>query len=337
MKELGLYNRMCNLEMLSAIMEKEDALFIYGKALWQKKEDLEKSRGDICREFLHPRHSIQLEYQCEKVNEQKLIDDKFCVWQEDDTVEKYDSLDFVEMKRFLANLNQAYKYLVVDITLMNIRLLGAFLALLSEFQWEGVYCCYTEPGEYIQKKEKNERKFDLKTVTLGFDEIPNLQAMSDGLGECEWIIFMGFEGSRSQLLHEEAAPGRKYTVPVALIPPMHAEWYNYVIDANMEFMEHAGGTESIKYVSAVNPYEVFNFLDGERKDGLKLKISPVGTKLTALGSILHVIKHPYDMLLTDNPIQEEENSLKYGKSYGYDLTYFFNNVKNERFQAEEAV
>lgn len=37
---------------------------------------------------------------------------------------------------------------------------------------------------------------------------------------------------------------------------------------------------------------------------------------------MYVIKYSDDMLLTDNPIQEEENSLSYGRSYGYDLTYF---------------
>lgn len=336
MQELGLYNRMCSLDILSPIIEKKDTLFIYGKTSWKKKNKSQKSRGDICKEVLRPKQSIQLEYLCEGVNSQKLIDDAFKVWYSDGTSYKYDSLDDVEIKNFLAKLNKVYKCLVVDITLINIRLLGAFLAMISEFEWDGVYCCYTEPGEYIQKKEENERKFDLKTVTLGFDEVPNLQTMWDGLGECEWIIFMGFEGSRLQLLQVEAEPGRKYTVPVALIPAMHAEWYNYVIEANMEFMETIGKFEEIKYISAVNPYEVFNFLEKERNENkasnLRLKISPVGTKLTALGSIMYVIKYSDDMLLTDNPIQEEENSLSYGRSYGYDLTYFFKNVKNVRFQ-----
>lgn len=341
MQEQGLYNRMCGLEILSTIVKKPDTLFIYGKTLWEKDKkdnDLEKNRGDICKEILKPEHSIQLKYLCKGVNSQKLIDDMFEVWYNNGTSDKYDSLDDVEMKSFLMKLNKIYKYLIVDITLINIRLLGAFLAIISEFEWDGVFCCYTEPGEYIQKKEEEERKFDLKTVTLGFDEIPNLQTMWDGLGECEWIIFMGFEGSRLQLLQVEAEPGRKYTVPVALIPSMHAEWYNYVIESNMEFMETIGKLERIKYVSAVNPYEVFNFLEKERYENkandLKLKISPVGTKLTALGSIMYVIKHPDDMLLTDNPVQEEENSLSYGKSYGYDLTYFFKNVSNVRFQEE---
>lgn len=336
MQESGLYNRMCSLEILSAIIEKQDTVFIYGKASWKQKDNLEKTRSDVCKEVLHPRHSIQLEYLCKGVNSQKLIDDRFKVWYDEDTFEEYESLDDIEMKNFLMKLNKLYKYLILDITLINIRLLGALLAMISEFEWDGVYCCYTEPGEYIQRKEEAERRFDLKTVTLGFDEIPNLQTMWDGVGECEWIIFMGFEGSRLQLLQLEAEPGRKYTVPVALIPSMHAEWHNYVIEANMEFLETTGKLEGIKYVSAVNPYEVFNFLEKERNenkaDNLKLKISPVGTKLTALGSIMYVIKYPEDMLLTDNPIQEEENSLSFGKSYGYDLTCFFKNVRNTRFQ-----
>lgn len=338
MQDSGLYNRMFSLEILSPIIGKQETLFIYGKTAWKKKNQLEKSRGDICKEVLQPKQSIQLEYMCEGVDNQKLIDDTFKVWYGNGSVDEYDSLDDVEIRRFLMKLNKVYKYLIVDITLINIRLLGAILALVSEFEWDGIYCCYTEPGEYIQKKEDDERKFDLKTVTLGFDEIPNLQTMWDGLGECEWIIFMGFEGSRLQMLQLEAEPGRKYTVPVALIPSMHVEWYNYVIEANLEFMETIGKLEGIKYVSAVNPFEVFNFLEKERNENksnnLKLKISPVGTKLTALGSIMYVIKYSDDMLLTDNPIQEEENSLSYGKSYGYDLTFFFKSVKNIRFQEE---
>ena len=145
---------------------------------------------------------------------------------------------------------------------------------------------------------------------------------------------MGFEGERLQKLDEEASPGRKYVIPVMCIPAMNAEWHNYAMDANLNFIDKLEEHEGFKYVSAVNPFDVYNFLVNEKEQGVRMKISPIGTKLTILGSIMYIIENSEDMLLTDNPFQGNENTKEYGKSYYYDLTYFIKRATNRRFSKE---
>lgn len=294
----------------------------------------------MCRKLLKPKQLIQLEYVRKGVDQQHLIDDEFKVW-DDFQIERaqYDSLDLEDMKHFLSGVHNCYRNLIIDITLMNIRLLGALLAVLPFYQWEHVFCCYTEAGEYLRSTNGEDAQFDLKTQILGFDEIPNLQTTSDASNECAWIIFMGFEGSRLQALQQEAEPGRKYTIPVVSIPAMHAAWNNHAIKANMGYIETMKEHEQFKYVSAVNPFDVYNFLERVRVHGIdknmRMKISPVGTRLTTLGSMMFVLKNEQEILLTDNPYQKDENSRSYGRSYAYDLSYFFKTTKNKRFELED--
>lgn len=331
-----LYNRVCDMELGNIISGDKDVVFIYGAPAWKvKKEVMNKSRGDVCKEKLLPQNWIEIEYQRKGISPERTIMDGFVARHNVFPEQKYDNLDIDSMSMFVEMLNKNYKSIIVDITLINVRFLGAFLAVLPYYNWDMLYFCYTEPGEYIEKTEKDSRCFDLKYSTLGFDEIPNLQTEGDNTTECEWIVFMGFDGARLRQLDEEASPGRKYVIPVMCIPSMRLEWHNYAIEVNMEFIENLKEREQLKYVSAVNPFEVFNFLKEEKhKTGLRMKISPVGTKLTVLGSIMYIIESSEDMLLTDNPYQEDENAKNYGVSYCYDLSHFIKTVKNNRFEIE---
>ena len=332
MKEL--FNRVGSLELAKSISELESTVFIVSAPEWiQKKKVVEKTRGDICQQELKPRNVIQVKYQSKGVNEERIIVDQFSIRYNGGEEIIYDSLDIEAMKKFISDVNSKYRYIIIDITLINIRFLGAFLAVLPYYNWEKVYFCYTEPGEYMQQVNEEMRTFDMKYSTLGFDEIPNLETMGDNTSVCEWVVFMGFEGGRLKKLDAEAAPQRKYVIPVMCIPSMQVEWHNYAIETNMEFIEGLRETEQLKFVSAVNPFEVFNFLEDEKqKNNMRMKISPVGTKLTVLGSIMYILENPDDMLLTDNPYQEDENSINYGISYCYDLTCFIKETVNKRFK-----
>lgn len=335
-----LYNRTFCLGLLQPFAQSDDTLFICGKPGWINEDTNQNSRGEICRKLLKPKQLIQLEYIRKGVDQQHLIDDEFKVW-DDFQMERarYDSLDLEDMKYFLDGIHKRCRNLIIDITLMNIRLLGALLAVLPFYQWEHVFCCYTEAGEYLRSKNGEDDRFDLKNQILGFDEIPNLQTTSDASNECAWIIFMGFEGSRLQALQQEAEPGRKYTIPVVSIPAMRTAWHNHAIIANMDYIETMKEHGDFKYVSAVNPFDVYNYLEKERADGIdkniRMKISPVGTRLTTLGSMMFVLKNEQEILLTDNPYQKDENSRSYGRSYAYDLSYFFKTTKNKRFELED--
>lgn len=332
-----LFNRTFCLGLLRPYAENEETVFICGKTNWEKEDSNQIFRGEVCQKVLKPRNIIQLQYIRNGVNEQHLIDDKFYVLDEkSNVISSYNSLDMEDMRKLLDEIHEKYKHLIIDITLINIRLLGALLAMLPVYKWSHVFCCYTEPEEYLRSKDEPDCNFDLKNQIMGFDEIPNLQTISDSSNECAWIIFMGYEGARLQALQQEAEPGRKYTIPIISIPAMHAEWNNHVINANMNYIETAiKECENFVYVSAVNPFSVYNYLEEQREKKLsnntRMKISPVGTRLTVLGSILFILRHEKEILLTDNPYQQEENSKSYGKSHAYDLTDYFENTQNARF------
>lgn len=329
-----LYNRVCNLDIVRHVFCAEDSVFLFGKPKWKRERMQQKSRGDICILAIGPSNYISIEYETGITDSERIICDSFCSVDNNGKELKYDSIDVEEMREFVQYINEKYKKMLIDITLLNTRFLGAFLAILPEFDWDFVCFCYTEPGEYLKREGEND-KFDLKNTTLGFDEIPNLQTEGDITLECEWVVFMGFEGERLQKLEEEAAPGRKYVIPVMCIPAMNAEWHDFAMDANLDFIDRLEEHEGFKYVSAINPFDVYNFLVSEKeKQGVRMKISPIGTKLTILGTIMYIIENSDDMLLTDNPIQGNENTREFGQSYYYDLTYFIKRTTNKRFSME---
>ncbi len=329
-----LYNRVCNPDVVRQTFCGKDAVFIYCEPKWKREQERQKSRGDICFENIKPSNYISIEYEIGFHASEQIICDSFCTVDNCGQKIEYASIEVEEMREYIQSINASYKKILVDITLLNTRFLGAFLALLPEFDWNTVCFCYTEPKEYLKREGENDR-FDLKNTTLGFDEIPNLETDGDITTECEWVVFMGFEGERLQKLEEEAAPGRKYVIPVMCIPAMNAEWHNFAMDANLDFIDRLEEHEGFKYVSAVNPFDVYNFLLSEKEGGVRMKISPIGTKLTILGSIMYIIENSEDMLLTDNPFQGNENTKEYGQSFYYDLTYFVKRTTNRRFCKEK--
>ena len=47
------------------------------------------------------------------------------------------------------------------------------------------------------------------------------------------------------------------------------------MDANLDFIDRLEEHEGFKYVSAVNPFDVYNFLLSEKEGGVRMKISPI--------------------------------------------------------------
>lgn len=330
-----LYNRVGSIELVKELARKEDTAFLYELPGWVNNTSKKAGRGFRCLEDLHPRNTVAIEYKRYGLDYQGAIQENFCV-DFNGVKAEYESLDYTSMRLFIDRLHEKYLSLIVDITLMNIRMMGAFLAVLPFYNWDTIYFCYTEPGRYkraINREEPSDHRFDLKYRMQGFDEIENIRTQGDNTTECEWVIFMGFEASRLDKLNVEAEPERKYIIPVMCIPSMRIEWHNYAMEINRNFLDSVEDTEQLKFVSAVNPFEVYNFLKREKDEqhGIRLKISPVGTKLTALGSIMYVIESPMDTVLTDNPYQEDENSVDSGCTYWYDLTYYVKQTVNSRF------
>lgn len=330
---MNLYNRMMTDEFAYKLLKNKEFLFLTVRMKETGQEEVEV-RGIRVRERLNPSSLYEVEYFREGLSNEGKIADGFRVYTEDKLWEEFSSLRRNDMYSFLEKLYQMNRNLVVDFTLMNTRFLGSFCAMLGMFEWGEVYFCYTEPGEY----SKNETdKFDLKNVTMGFEQIPNLETKSDSSEMCDWIIFLGFEGSRLMRLEEEAPSSKRSSVPHVSIPAMRTHWHNYALDANREFLELRGSDrEYLGYVSAVNPFETYHKLMQLRGNGdTRLVISPIGTKPVMLGCIMFVLENMQEMILFDNPYQEGSNTVEYGKTHFYDLSQFVHTVKNKRYLEED--
>ena len=325
--KMELFNRTMPIQFAEKLLSKKEYVFIYTKLANQKEDE---TRGDRVKEYLRPKNAYCIEYFCDGFSGEQMIMEHF-IARIDEKKSNYDSLRKNEMLRFLGTLNRISKVLVVDFTLMNSRFLGALFSVLNMIDWEEVYFCYTEPGEY---KKKSIDEFDLSNVTMGYEQIPGLISNSDGLKESDWLIFLGFEGDRAIKLEEEASYKRRYTKPFISIPAMKTEWFNHAVNQNSEFLDlrlKYRSVECIGYVSAIDPFETYQIIQEYRQGVDSLVISPIGPKPVMLGCIMDVLENVDDMLLFDNPFQEGNNTESVGDSHFYDMTYFVKNVKNKRY------
>ncbi len=325
---MNLFNRMMTADFAYELLSNKEYIFLYADP--KTKEGLEK-RGTRVKEDIGPLKYYEIEYFCMGASEESKIEEGFRIKGVDNLFREYSSLRKKEMYAFLEYLFSLSKNLVVDFTLMNTRFLGSFCALLNMFQWEEVYFCYTEPGKY----KKNELdKFDLKNTSMGFDQIPGLETFSDSSTECDWVVFLGFEGSRLMRLEEESPSSRRYSLPHISIPAMRTNWHNVALDANSQFFElKINNQENLDYVSAINPFETYDRLTylKHHNSNVRLVISPIGPKPVMLGCVMFVLENEDEMLLFDNPFQEGNNTEEYGVSHFYDLSQFVHSVKNKRF------
>lgn len=331
---MELYNRMMLKEFAHELLEQKEYIFLY--ASLGPTEEPEK-RGGYLKSQLCPEHYCQIEYLNQGISAEGKIVEGFRITRENGETREFLSLRQKDMQQFLKELFSECQKLVVDFTLMNTRFLGSFCAILGLLSWEEVYFCYTEPGKY-NKNENND--YELKNVTMGFDQIPGLETFSDSSAECDWVVFLGFEGSRLMRLEEESPTNRKYSLPYISIPSMQPNWHNVALNVNQEFLElkiRDRDMDILKYVSAINPFETYNSLKKlrENNNGVRLVISPIGPKPVMLGCVMYVLENENEMLLFDNPYQEGSNTTECGVSHFYDMTYFIRSVKNKRFEDEE--
>lgn len=297
--------------------------------------DKNEQRGLRAKEKLNPEKYCEIEYLCTGISDEGKIEERFLVYYCDGEIKQFNSLGKNDMQNFLEQLLEISNNLVVDFTLMNTRFLGAFCAFLCMYDWKEIYFCYTEPGNYAKNENDN---FELKNTTMGFEQIPGLETLSDSATECDWVVFLGFEGSRLMRLEEESPSSRRYSLPYISIPSMRLEWHNYSLNANRQFFElKIANQENIDYVCAINPFETYQKLRelGKNNSNVRLVISPIGPKPVLLGCVMYVLENENEMLLFDNPFQESSNTKGYGMTHFYDLTEFMCKVINKRFVEED--
>ena len=219
------------------------------------------------------------------------------------------------------------KPLLLNITAMDIRLLGALLYNIKKLGFSKVYCMYSEPLKYRKRAQTDDcegvDRFDLYKTFRGIQPIPGyLRANDDNLEE-KWVAFLGFDGKRAEQISD------RYDfpdfVPVITLPSFQPGWHNYALQENLDLISSKGRKpEYIVANSFLSAYEYLQKLKDAHPNSY-LRITPLGTKVNALGVLLFSLNHHEGIeILYDNPIEEGEPTIDRGNTYVFDITDVIN-------------
>lgn len=214
------------------------------------------------------------------------------------------------------------KPLLINITTMNLQMLGVLLKQLTNYKFPVIYCMYTEPERYARSFGE-EQAFDLHHRLKSIGALQGYYASNYDQKPEKWIAFLGFEGNRAAQVYDS------YDFPdcifVITLPSYKPIWQNFIIRENLNLLN---GTEdnTLQYVSAnsfVDAYEKLENLKSTYKNYF-LRVSPFGTKINAMGILLFALKHEGEMdIVYDNPMEDDAIVSKgIGNTHIFDITEF---------------
>jgi len=224
--------------------------------------------------------------------------------------------------------------IMLNITSMNIRLMGTFLFNIKKIGFDEVYCLYTEPARYCKNTEDNEGeeyidRFDLYKKFRGIEPIPGfLRANDDKLDE-KWVAFLGFDGKRVEQINDRY----EFTdiVPVITLPSYRPGWQNYALQENIDIIKSI--ERKPEYIVANSFISAYKYLEKLQKayPNTYLRITPLGTKINALGALSFCLNNIRNVeVLYDNPIEEGKISMESRNTYIFDISETINeNSKKE--------
>lgn len=239
--------------------------------------------------------------------------------------EKYD-LKF-QTFTFLHKLDRNIP-VILNITSMNLRLMGTLLFNIKKIGFKEVYCLYTEPLRYCKNidgsdKEEFVDRFDLYKKFRGIEPIPGFLRSNDDKLDEKWIAFLGFDGKRVEQIND------RYDfadiVPVITLPSYKPGWQNYALQENIDIIKSV--ERKPEYIIANSFLSAYDYLEKMKNIYPKtyLRVTPLGTKINALGAILFCLNNVHNVeLLYDNPKEEGKISIECGKTYIFDISEMIN-------------
>ncbi len=239
--------------------------------------------------------------------------------------EKYDlkSQTFVFLRVLDKNIP-----VILNITSMNLRLMGTLLFNIKKIGFKEVYCLYTEPLRYCKNINENEKeefvdRFDLYKKFRGIDPIPGFLRANDDKLEEKWIAFLGFDGKRVEQINDRYEFAD--IVPIITLPSYKPGWQNYALQENIDIIKTI--ERKPEYIVANSFLSAYDYLEKLKNAYPKtyLRITPLGTKINALGAILFCLNNVKNIeLLYDNPKEEGKISTECGKTYIFDISEILN-------------
>lgn len=213
--------------------------------------------------------------------------------------------------------------LLINITTMDLQVLGVLLKQLSQLNFPKVYCVYTEPYRYVLSPKSNH--FDLHQSTKQQGSIKGYywSNPTPGTRPEKWIAFLGFEGGRALQVRDNY--DMDDIVAVITLPSYKPSWQNFIIRENLPLLESLQDN-SIRYVQADSFVAAYDVLDSlyTTYNNYYLKVSPFGTKINAMGILLYALRHERKMdIVYDNPIEDGSAiSEESGNTHIFDITEF---------------
>lgn len=220
------------------------------------------------------------------------------------------------------------KRVLVDITgIKHPALFYLFKLLLEDGKPERLFAAYTEPKRYVSHGSSYiEERFQLFDGYLGIRALPGFtQLPDDPRGNKLLVVFLGFEGTRLQYVHDEVEPGDGNTIAVIGFPAFRPGWQSLTIAANQSALDSTKSYLCLRRAIAFSPFDAYRLLTElqSERPGERLIIAPIGTRPHALGAVLYAVRNSDSHLLYDFPIEvQEHRTEEVGRCHVYHLSSF---------------
>ena len=227
----------------------------------------------------------------------------------------------------LQSIGVKEKRVLIDITGIKHPAFFYILSLLLEKERpKYLFAAYTEPELYVPHGSTEiEERFQLFEGYLGIRALPGFTSLPDDSKDKLLVVFLGFEGTRLQHIHDEIKPGNGNAIAVVGFPAFRPGWQNLTLAANQQALQSTKSYLYMRSAIAYSPFDAYNLLcelQYERPTQ-HLIIAPIGTRPHALGAVLYTIKNPTSSLLYDFPIEVQEHRTEHiGRCHIFNLSSF---------------
>jgi hypothetical protein len=220
----------------------------------------------------------------------------------------------------------SYRNIIIEATTLTfVEILYILQAAKENSNIENIQILYIEPQEYKFKNNSfyTYDDFELSEQLKAFPPVPKFTINVEEK-KVPLVAFLGFEQARiGQIFStDEAAYDAFY--PIVPLPGFLPGWENRTINNHLKFFTSKYTFQSLKYVSANNPYDAYVILDKFAISNKKFRVAPIGTKPNAIGCAVFLINQ-YDNedincgVLFDFPVKSKKRSSGIGKIHIYNI------------------
>ena len=185
------------------------------------------------------------------------------------------------------------KSILIDISTFTKSYFFLLIKILKEvYNCSKLYIVYTEPQNYSKNDENAQY-----VLTQGLDRIEPLPGFtgSSKKNKDALVIILGFEGNKAYEVFDEVNPDISYAING--FPSFQSGWHQISLENNKRFLTESQAYKNLFFSPSLDPFEtekqlskIVNRINDESSEN-NIVISPLGTKMQALGVLLYAIKN----------------------------------------------